>query len=741
MVYIGQSSLRVDAQSKVNGQAQFASDINRPNQAYMKILFSSRPHAIVKSVCTAKAEQVAGVLAVLTAKDVPVNEFGYYVYDQPVLCGPGSAKPYTDRVRFPGDKIALVIAESEEIAARARSLIEVEYEDLPLVTDPEQAMLPEAIVLHPDFGSNLFEHRKIRKGNVDQAFKEADVIIEGVYQTPAQEHAFLNTESGVSFIDDEGRVSMIVTGQWAHKDRTKIAHALALGEEQVRVVYPVIGGAFGGREDIGVQIVLGLAALKLHERGISRPVKVVLTREESTYDHCKRHPFKFYCRWAAMKDGKVTAAEVKLIADGGAYLFTTPVVSGVTNLNCTGPYDIPNIKVDSYDVYTNAVPRGAMRGFGGPQGAYAAEMQMNKLAEALGIDPVELRMRNIIEEGTIMSTGSPFPASVNMRETLKECALMAGWEEGEQGWQRKAGWTCVVPGKPHLRRGLGIGCSYKNAGFGTGFQEYCWVTLELYGGVDIDTAIIRHTATEVGQGTYTVIRQMAAEALQVPLERVQVMDPDTSQSNDSGAVSASRMTFMIGNAIREAAALALDSWNSEERPVKITHQYLAPATTAPDPETGACDPMVSFAYTAEAVEIELDMETGHTEIVRVVCANDIGKAINPVQVEAQLQGGLVQSIGYALLENYIEKDGFVRTPNFSTYLIPTVLDIPDRMDINIIETPDPRGPWGARGVGEMPLLPFAPAVGGALHDASGLWHNDFPFVAERVWRTLSRNER
>jgi CO/xanthine dehydrogenase Mo-binding subunit len=740
MAYIGQSTIRVDALAKVRGQAPFASDINLPDQAYMKILFSSRAHAIVKSVSTAQAEAFPGVLAVLTSKDVPVNEFGYYVTDQPVLCGP-CAKPYADRVRFPGDKVALVIAETEEIAAQARSLIEVEYEDLPLVTDPEEALLPGAVLLHPERGSNLFEHRKVRKGDVARAFLEADVIVVGVYQTPAQEHAFLNTESGVGYIDEEGRVAMIVTGQWAHKDRTKIAHALNLPEERVRVAYPAIGGAFGGREDIGVQIVLGLAAFKLHERGIPRPVKVVLTREESTYDHCKRHPFKFYCRWAAKKDGKVTAAEVKLIADGGAYLFTTPVVSGVTNLNCTGPYDIANIQVDSYDVYTNAVPRGAMRGFGGPQGAFAAEMQMNKLAEALGLDPVEIRMRNIIQDGTLMSTGSPFPPGVSMREVLQECAQMAGWVEGAQGWQLKAGVGHAVPGKPHLRRGVGIGCSYKNAGFGTGYQEYCWVTLELYGASQVESAIVRHTATEVGQGTYTVIRQMSADALGIPLDSIQVKDPDTAQSNDSGAVSASRMTFMLGNAIKEAAVLALEAWKNEERPVCITHKYLAPPTTTPDPETGACDPMVSFAYTAEAVEIEVDLETGQANVVKVYCANDIGKAINPQQVVGQIQGGLIQSLGYALMENYIEKAGFVRTPNFSTYLIPTALDIPPHMQIKLLEIPDPRGPWGARGVGEMPVLPFAPAVAGALHDATGVWHNDFPFVPERVWETLLEKER
>jgi CO/xanthine dehydrogenase Mo-binding subunit len=741
MNHIGESSIRVDALDKVRGKTQFASDINLPNQAYMKILFAGRPHAIIKKVDTSEAERVKGVLAVLTARDVPVNEYGYYITDQAVLAGPGSAIQYADRVRYPGDKIAIVIAENEEIAEAARSLIKVEFEDLPVVTDPEKAMQSDAVILHPGRGSNIFEHKKIRKGDTDQAFRDADVVVEGVYQTPAQEHAFLNTESGVGYIDEEGRVAMIVTGQWAHKDRTEIAHALGLAEDRVRVEYPAIGGAFGGREDIGVQIVLGLAAMKLHERGIERPVKVVLNREESTLDHCKRHPMKVYARWSAKKDGTITGAEARIIADGGAYLFTTPVVSTVTMLNVTGPYEIPNVKVDSYDVYTNAVPRGAMRGFGGPQGAFVAEMQVGKLADALGLDPVEMRMRNIAVDGTEMSTGESFPPGVTMKPVLEECAQDMGWKKTAAGWQKPADYSHEVPGKPNLRRGIGISCSFKNTGFGTGYQENCSITLELHGKSEIESVIVRHTATEVGQGTHTVVRQMTADALGVPLERVKVMNPDTSMSGDSGAVSASRMTFMIGNAIAEAAPIALKQWHEEERPVIVAHKYLAPKTTPFDPETGHCDPMVSMSYTAEAMEVEVDLETGQTRLLRVLCANDVGKAINPMQVEAQLQGGLIQSFGYALMENYVEQDGYVRTPNFSTYLIPTVLDIPETMDLKVMEIPDPRGPWGARGLGEMPVLPFAPAVAAAIRDATGIWYDHFPYVPERIWQGLSKDNR
>jgi CO/xanthine dehydrogenase Mo-binding subunit len=291
--------------------------------------------------------------------------------DQPVLCGPGSSKPYADRVRFVGDQVALVVAESEEIAARARDLIQVDYEDLPVEADPIHAMQPDAALLHPNFGSNVITHYRIRKGDLEDGFKQADVIVEGTYQTPAQEHAFLQPEAGVSYIDKEGRVVVYVAGQWAHEDREQIAHSLGIQEEQVRVIYPAIGGAFGGREDMSVQIVLALAAWRLAQRGIYRPVKIIWSREESLIGHHKRHPYTIHTRWGAKRNGKIIAAEVELVADGGAYVYTSTKVLGNATLMCTGPYIIPNVKVDSYAVYTNNIPNGAFRGFGGPQGAFA----------------------------------------------------------------------------------------------------------------------------------------------------------------------------------------------------------------------------------------------------------------------------------------------------------------------------------------------------------------------------------
>jgi CO/xanthine dehydrogenase Mo-binding subunit len=735
MEYIGQSVPRVDATAKVRGEAVFASDMVMPGQAYLKMLMAHRPHAIVKRIDTSKAEALPGVLMVLTSQDVPCNEFGYYTYDQPVLCGPGE-KLYTDRVRFVGDRVAAVVAETETIAAEARDLIEVEYEDLPAVYDVEEAMQPRAPILHPDLDSNVFGHHKLYNGDIQAGFRQADVIVESVLNTPAQEHAFLQTESGLAYMDEDGRLAVVTTGQWGIKDRKQIAHALGLAEDQVRVIYPMTGGAFGGREDISVQIIVALAALKLHRMGDPRPVKVVWSREESILGHCKRHPFRIFTRWGATREGKIVAAEVKLLADGGAYKFTTSIVTSNAVINALGPYEIPNVKVDAYDVYTNNVPRGAFRGFGGPQAVYCAEQMVNKLAAALGIDPVELRMRNLAKEGSLQTTGAPFPPGVTIREVTQACAEGAGWSVTPVGWTLTTPRTKAGPAQPYLRHGLGLACAHKNVGFSYGYPESCTIGIDLYGQGEIERAVIRHGASEVGMGAHTVISQMAAEALGLPMENIELISSDTAQVKDSGSVSASRMTFFIGNAIKEGAEKALEMWMNEERPVHLDHTYWPHQTTAPDPATGQCDPNVAYAYTAQAAEVTVDLETGHVQIEKIYCAIDVGKAINPQQVIGQIQGGLVQSVGYAVMENFVEKDGKVLTPNLSTYLVPTVLDIPSEMNIMVLEIPDPRGPWGARGLGEVMNMCLAPAVTAAVYDATGVWFDHFPLTPEEVLKGI-----
>lgn len=736
MSVIGQSARRVDALGKVTGKAIYPGDINKPNQVYMKILFARRPHAIIRSIDISDAETMPGVLAVFTSKDVPVNEYGLNMPDQPVLCGPGSAKPYADRVRFVGDQVALVVAESETVAAEALKRIKVDYEDLPVVTDPFAAMEDDTLLLHPEKGSNIFCHYRIRKGDVSQALSSANVVIEAEYRTPAQEHAYLQPEAGIAYIDDQGRVTVEVAGQWTHEDQQQIAHALNLRQDQVRVIYPAIGGAFGGREDMSIQIVLALAAWKLHQRGIDRPVKIIWSREESILGHHKRHRFVIRTKWGATNDGKVIAAEVDVVQDGGAYACTSTKVLGNATLMCTGPYEIPNVKVDAYSVYTNHIPGGAMRGFGGPQGAFAAESQMNKLAEALGMDPVEIRARNVLKEGALLSVGTPLPKGVTIDKVIEKAAEAAHWEHTEKGWRLPDRKLLGKPKEPYLRRGVGFACGFKNIGFSFGAPEQCWTTVELHGDDEIEEVVLYHAGADVGQGAHTVMAQMAAEAAGVPMEKVRLIVSDTAKTDDSGSASASRMTFMSGNAILGAVEAALVKWHREDRPAIATYQYRPPPTTAYDSQTGKSMPNITYGYVAEAASVEVDIETGHIRLLTVVCADDVGKAVNPQLVQGQIEGAVVQAGGYTLMEDFQEVDGSVYTAHFSTYLIPTVLDIPERVESVILEYPEPIGPWGARGMGEMPYIPLAPAIIAAVRDAVGVWFDEFPLTPERVLRGL-----
>jgi CO/xanthine dehydrogenase Mo-binding subunit len=734
MTAIGKSIPRFDVKDKATGEALYPGDYNLPDQAYMKILFAGRPHAIVKNIDTSEAEAMDGVIAILTARDVPVNEYGLIMPDQPVLCGPGSTKPFGDHVRFVGDQVALVIADSNEIADKARKKIKVTYEDLPIVNTIEEGYADDAVLLHPNKDDNVILHYKIRHGDVSEAFKDCDVVIESEYRTPVQEHAFLQPEAGIAYYDEEGRITVVVSGQWTHEDQEQIAHALGLPAEKIRVIYPAIGGAFGGREDMSIQIVLALAVMRLHERGIDRPVKIIWSREESIVGHHKRHAYKLHAKWGATKDGKILAAEVDMYADGGAYAYTSTKVQGNATLMCTGPYDIPNVKVDSRSIYTNNVPGGAFRGFGGPQGAFEAENQVNRLAEALGMDPVALRMKNLLTEGSLLSTNYPVPKGVTIKPVMAACAEHSGWTKTEDGWQAPA----PMKSEGTLKRGRGTACAYKNIGFSFGAPESCTAIIELYGDDQIERVILHHAGADVGQGAHTVFRQFAAEALDVPVEKIELIASDTGQTGDSGSSSASRMTFMAGNSIKGAAELALQKWENGERPVVLEYTYNAPPTTLYDPETGECDPNITYGYVAETVELEVDTETGDIRVLKVYCADDVGMAINPMQVEGQIEGAVIQAGGYTLLENFIQEDGKVLTNMLSNYLIPTVLDIPDQVEPIILELADPQGPYGARGMAEMPYLPMAPAVVAALHDATGVWFTQFPLTPERVLRGLGK---
>jgi CO/xanthine dehydrogenase Mo-binding subunit len=438
---IGKSIKRRDAYAKVTGAAKYPGDFYDPDQLVMKILFSEKPHAIIKSVDTKRAENLDGVVAILSAKDIPCNEYGLMAPDQPVLCGPGSNKKYGDRVRCVSDQIVVVIAENEAIADEARALITVEYEDLPVITDIEEAMKDDAVIIHPDNGSNIFSRFRIKNGDIKLGINSSDFIIEGIYETPAQEHAYLQPEAGYGYIDDKERITVVVAGQWAHEDREQISHALNIPEEKVRVIYPAIGGAFGGREDMSIQIVLALAVMKLHERNINRPIRIIWSRKESIIGHHKRHPYKLKLKLGATKDGKLTFLEADITADSGPYIYTSNKVLANATLMIVGPYHIPNVSVESRAVYTNNLPNGAFRGFGAPQACFAIEMQLNKMAEAIRMDPVELRLRNTIKEGQPTSVKSPLPKGITIwrsRELLGGCGI--AWHEENRKPNFKACW-------------------------------------------------------------------------------------------------------------------------------------------------------------------------------------------------------------------------------------------------------------------------------------------------------------
>jgi len=719
---IGKPIPRFDAHDKVTGAAKYAADVNLPDQLFLKTIFSPSAHAIIQSIDTSKAETSRGVVKVLTAKDVPCNEYGLLINDQPVLCGPGSAKIFSERVRCIGDRVAFLIAESEEIAQQAAGLVKINYKDLPTITDSVQSKNLKKPLIHPELASDRCSHHQVRKGDVQSAFRMADVIVEATYYTPPQEHAFLQPEAGIAFMDEENVIHIITAGQWAHGDQRQVAHALGLAEDRIRIEYAAIGGAFGGKEDISVQIALGLAVLCLDQRGIRRPVKTVWSREESFIGHHKRHAFQIYAKWGALRSGKIFAAEMRLIADAGAYASSTDVVLKSATIAAIGPYDIPNVCIDADAFYTNNIPAGAFRGFGVPQACFAAEMQINKLAQALQIDPVKLRLENAIQEGISSLNQTPLPPGIGITEVIEKCADAVGWKENGSGYQGNKN-----PGR--YVYGWGFAAGFKSFGIA---PDECWAKVELIGGQEIEQVKIYHAAADMGQGVHSVLKQFAAETLAVPVEQINLIVSDTASSSNSGSTSASRMTYMAGHALQAAAKKALHEWQKEERPAVGEETYHSPPTTELDEETGKGYPNFGVGYAAEAIRVRVDRETGEIDVLDMVCADDVGKAINPQQVRGQMEGCLIQALGYTQVEEFMQKNGILQTKNLSTYLIPTIRDIPQNIKSIIVEVPDPHGPHGAKGMGEIPYGPFAPAFCAAVHAATGVWFNSLPLKPEKV---------
>ncbi|MEA2718643.1 MAG: hypothetical protein QOJ39_507, partial [Candidatus Eremiobacteraeota bacterium] len=561
----------------------------------------------------------------------------------------------------------------------------------------------------------------IRKGDTERAFAEADIVLSGTFTTSWQEHAYLQPDAGIAYYEGETLV-VETAGQWLHEDLRQIAAMLQLEETAVAIRYAKIGGAFGGREDLSVQALLALATWKT-----KRPTAIVWSREESIVGHHKRHPFHITTKWGAKRDGTVVAVETRTVADGGAYASTSVEVLKCAAIFAQGPYRVPNVSTDGIVVYTNNVPSGAFRGFGSPQAHWAAESMIARIAHALEIDPAGVRRKNLYREGDTEATGNVLPAGVSAVAVLDRCA-----EEAQRRFTPRA----LRDAHGTLRRGIGIASGIKNVGYSFGFPEQSTATVELIATARIERAVVRTGAADVGQGVHLVLRQIVAEALELPLEAVALVSDDSAHAPNAGSASASRLTFMAGRAVHDAALAARTAWERGEPP-EATVQYRPPATTPLDLETGAGTPNYCYGYAAQAVEVEVDVTTGVTRVLKIVSVHDVGRAINRQQVEGQIEGCLAQALGYALTENFKVRDGKILTPHFSTYLLPTALDMPTEIVPVIMELADPHGPYGARGMAEMPLVPFAPAVAAAIYDATGAWVNDLPMTPERILTAIT----
>jgi CO/xanthine dehydrogenase Mo-binding subunit len=693
---------------------------------YAQVVFSDRAHARLASIDVAEAERADGVVAVLTHRDVPVNEYGLMFKDQPALNG--------DKVRSVFDRVALVVAETPKAARRGRDLVRVEYEDLPAMFDPREAMAPGAPVIQERWPDNVQRHVRIRTGDTQVVWARDDVVIvEGDYFTPHQEHAYLQPEAGLGYIDEEGRVTVHSAGQWAHDDQHQIAHLLGLDLDRVRVVYAPAGGAFGGREDMSVQHLLALAAFCLERRGLRRPVKMVWDRKESFRGHHKRHPYYMHCRTAADREGKLLAVEATLIADIGAYCSSSSAVLNNAVSVVTGPYEVPNVAVDGYNVFTNNIVAGAFRGFGSLQAIFAAEMQMARLAEALGMDPVVFRLKNALRDGSLLATQSDAPPAVSIRETLLHAAEAAGWRD--QGKPQAA-----PDPEGRVLRGIGVAAGFKNVCYSFGFPDKATACCELYGEERISEAVIRTGVSEVGQGVQTVMAQIAAETLGLSYGQVRVVPTDSAEVPEAGSCSASRSTFIVGSAVKLACEAALERWREGDRPAVAERTHRTRQTTPYDPETGACDPHVSYGYGTQIVEVEVKADTGQVRLSKVWAAHDVGRAVNPLHVEGQIQGAISQAQGWTLLEDFLTEEGQLKTRSYADYMIPTVYDVPDLVQPLVLEVADPQGPYGVRGLGEMPMLMLAPAILDAIHDATGVWFDRLPVRPEDVRRALRSRE-
>ena len=750
---VGKPLRRVDALGKAVGATVYAGDFVMPNMLHAKVLRSPHPSAHIVRIDASRARALPGVACVLTAADLPNAKL---VTDMPGQTGQKKRAGSDAQVlaaefaRFVGEPVALVAAETLEIAERALRLIDVEYEILPGVFDPHDALKPDApIVNAPD---NVVARWKIRKGDLDAGMAQADLILENTFHVPFVDHAYIETESGVAWVDERDVINIRVSTQVVEHFRS-IASAVGVPHNKLRIQGAMVGGGFGGKEDITVEIFLGLLA-----RHTRRPVKLVYTREESLLAHSKRHPMTITHRTGVRRDGHITAAQIEIVADSGAYPYLSPYVLLYATVVACGPYRIENLSVDSVVAATNHPFTSAFRGFGAPQSCFACEQQMDILAGAIGLDPLEFRCINYLRTGDRNATGQEMKTAI----WLEESATRAVAGLGER-----------TPGHGPVKVGRGFASYMQSYGRITWLHDtsQAWVGIELDGSV-----VIRCGVPDLGGGQMSSLCQIVGEVLGVPLDHISIYSTDSAVTPLAGTTTATRQLYMSGNAALQAAravrktllerasyyfevapeeldiadghvfVVAADDEQialaelaavcaAEGLPLANLALYKAPFTERLDPETGQGNVFPDFTFGTQAVEVAVDTETGEITVLKSVACHDVGRAINPAAVDGQIQGASAQGLGYALTEDYVVRNGQTLTPSLSEYLVPTTCDIPVTQSI-ILESGSGLGPFGAKGIGEPALTPAAPAVANAVADAIGVRIHELPITPEKVLRAL-----
>ena len=740
---IGKPIAKIGGLQLALGRTRFSEDMVARGFVSLKLLRSPSHHAKIRRLNITPSMNIKGVLGVLTWDHIPgEKQFGLIIKDQPLLAH--------EKVRFKGEPIALVVAENEEAAAAALDAIELELEELPPLLDPLEALTTEAAPIHE--GGNLLSRRTIKKGDVEEALLKCHIRVKHTYRTPHLEHAYLEPDAGIGYIDQQGRFVIHASTQNPHYDQQEVSRLLGIEKDKVRIIQAPTGGGFGSKLDLTVQ---GFIALALYH--FRRPASLILTREECFLATPKRHPFIIEMETGADKKGKLLAIRAKIICDTGAYASYGPAVASRAAVHATGPYFVPNVEVESVAVYTHNPVAGAMRGFGAPQIAFAYESQMDSLARALGMDPLEIRKLNALAPGAQTATGQTLSTSVGILKSLE--AVEPYYQEAKRNW--------AATSPPERKRGIGIGSMWYGIG-NTGIKNpaSAKIQMDLQGNVTLFTG-----AADIGQGSTTVLAQTAAKVLGLEPYEIQLIVADTGLTPNAGATSASRQTYISGNAVRLAAQALAEALLNEastllevptgqlyledgfvrvrrKADLGVSFKDLAssmklhghklcfegrfdPATTSLDPETGQGVPYATYAFATQVAMVEVDTLTGQVFVEKVIAAHDVGKAINPLAVEGQIHGGILMGIGFGLMEEFLVD----HTVSMAEYHIPTALDVP-QITATIVEDKEPSGPFGAKGVGEPALIPTAPAIINAIAQAIGKRIFMLPAKPERVWELL-----